>query len=154
MRKRAEHAESTRRWGGSVDTTSAIVDHEGEADGGNMSGALAHWIFTLLAAAALFLPPLANAGLADEQALAERYAPVVRLVEQAHECGSGESYEPIDVDVLFDEPTVALRGPWGRDLVKIAPAAADLTADRYEYHLDFPGNALHRGATTSAGRAT
>ena len=28
------------------------------------------------------------------------------------ECGPGEPYEPIDVDLLFDEPTVALRGPW------------------------------------------
>ena len=37
----------------------------------------------------------------------------MRLVEQAQECGTGEPYEPIDVDVLFDEPTVALRGPWG-----------------------------------------
>ncbi len=97
-------------------------------------------------AAALALSPAAGAALTDEQALAERYAPVVRLVAQAHECGSGESYEPIDVDVLFDEPTVALRGPWGRDdLVKIAPAATDLDAARYEYHLDFPGNPLQPG---------
>ena len=75
------------------------------------------------AAAALLLPSLASgAGPSDEQALAKRYAPVVRLVAQAHECGNGESYDPIDVDALFDEPTVALRGPWGQgDLVKIAP---------------------------------
>jgi hypothetical protein len=56
--------------------------------------------------------PVASADLADETALAEKYAPVVRLVEQKEECGPGEPYEPIDVDVLFDEPTVALRGPW------------------------------------------
>ena len=31
----------------------------------------------------------------------------------ARECGPGEPYEPIDVDALFGEPTVALRGPWG-----------------------------------------
>jgi hypothetical protein len=49
------------------------------------------------------------------------------------------------VDVLFDEPTVALRGPWNRtDLVKIGPAATDLV-NRYEYHLDFPGNPLDAG---------
>ena len=29
--------------------------------------------------------------------------------------------------------------------MKIAPVGADLTAGRYEYHLDFPGNALHPG---------
>ena len=47
--------------------------------------------------------------------------------------------------MLFDEPTVALRGPWNRtDLVKIAPEAADLH-NRYEYHLDFPGDPLDAG---------
>ncbi len=100
----------------------------------------------LLALAVLAAPSLASATLQDEQALAQRFAPSVQLVAQAHECGTGESYEPIDVDALFDEPTVALRGPWGGgDLVKIAPSASDLTAARYEYHLDFPGNALHPG---------
>jgi hypothetical protein len=85
------------------------------------------------------------AALADEQALAERFAPVVRLVEQPEECGPGEPYEPIDVDLLFGEPTVALRGPWRpTDLVKIAPTAADLI-DLFEYHLDFPGDALDPG---------
>ena len=41
---------------------------------------------------------------------------------------------------------MALRGPWGGDdLVKVAPVATDLTARRYEYHLDFPGDALNPG---------
>jgi hypothetical protein len=48
------------------------------------------------ALAALCLPATAGADLADETALAERYAPVVRLVEQAQECGYGESYSPLD----------------------------------------------------------
>ena len=96
-------------------------------------------------AAVLALAPAAAADLADEQALAERYAPVVRLVEQTEECGPGEPYEPMDVDHLFGEPTVALRGPWNNtDLVKIAPTAKDL-AGLYEYHLDFPGNPLQAG---------
>ena len=57
-----------------------------------------------------------------EEDLAARYAPVVRLVDQPEECGPGEPYLPTDVDVLFGEPTVALRGPWNRtDLVKIGP---------------------------------
>ena len=100
----------------------------------------------VFALAALCLPAVSAADLADETALAERYAPVVRLVEQAEDCGYGESYSPLDVDLLFDEPTVALRGPWGAgDLVKIAPAAADLSAERFEYHLDLPGNALDPG---------
>jgi hypothetical protein len=99
----------------------------------------------LLAAAALGWCPSASADLADETALAERYAPVVRLVEQAEECGPGEPYEPIDVDLLFDEPTVSLRGPWNpADLVEIAPSDDDLV-DLFEYHLDFPGQALDPG---------
>jgi hypothetical protein len=95
--------------------------------------------------AALLVPTAANADVADEQALASKYAPVVRLVEQPEECGPGEPYEPMDVAALSDEQTVALRGPWNpTDLVKIAPAANDLVG-RFEYHLDFPGNALDPG---------
>ena len=51
------------------------------------------------ALAVLSLPAIAAADLADETALAERFAPIVRLVEQAEECGYGEPYRPIDVDV-------------------------------------------------------
>ncbi len=103
-------------------------------------------VFALVAAAtALLFPAGASADLADEQALADRFAPVVRLVEQDEECGPGEPYEPIDVDLLFGENTVALRGPWNTsDLVKIAPEATDLV-NRYEYHLDYPGSALDPG---------
>jgi hypothetical protein len=93
----------------------------------------------------LVLTPVARADDTDEQALAERYAPVVRIVEQQQECGHGEPYRPLDVNLLFEEPAVALRGPWNRtDLVKIAPTAKDV-AGLYSYHLDFPGNALHPG---------
>jgi hypothetical protein len=89
------------------------------------------------------LPAVAD--LRDEQALAQRYAPVVRLVEQPEECGPGEPYEPMDLDRLFGQSTVALRGPWNAtDLVKIAPRAKDI-AGLYEYHLDFPGNPLDPG---------
>jgi hypothetical protein len=101
----------------------------------------------LAAGVALAAAPAAAADLADETALAEKYAPVVRLVEQPEECGPGEPYIPTDVDVLFGDPTVALRGPWNAfDLVKIGPRADDLAA-LYEYHLDFPGNALDPGCT-------
>jgi hypothetical protein len=95
---------------------------------------------------ALVMPSPAAADLADERALAERFAPVVRLVEQKEECGPGEPYDPLDVELLLDdEPTVALRGPWSRtDLVKIGPTGEDLR-NRYEYHLDFPGDALDAG---------
>ena len=105
------------------------------------------WPILVLVAAALALAFAADAraGLADEQALATRYAPVVRLVEQTHECGPGEPYEPMDVNALFGQQTVALRGPWNPiDLVKIGPVAKDLVG-RYEYHLDFPGTSLDPG---------
>jgi hypothetical protein len=75
------------------------------------SPALRPGLTVLVALAALVAAPAARADLADETALAERFAPVVRLVEQPQECGPGEPYVPTDVDVLFDEPTVALRGP-------------------------------------------
>ncbi len=97
------------------------------------------------AAAALLLVPHASAATSDEQALAARYAPVVRLVAYRGDCGAGEPYVPIDVNLLFGEPTVALRGPWGNDLVGIGPTAKELAKGLYEYHLDFPGNALSPG---------
>jgi hypothetical protein len=104
-------------------------------------------VLVLAAAAALVAVPAAAADLADETALAEKYAPVVRLAQQPEECGPGEPYIPTDVDVLFGEPTVALRGPWnGTDLVKIGPSAKDL-AGLYEYHLDFPGSPLEPGCS-------
>jgi hypothetical protein len=103
-------------------------------------------VLALLLAVALGWCRPAAAGLADEQALAEKFAPVVRLAEQDEECGPGEPYDPLDVAVLLRrQPTVALRGPWNRtDLVKIGPVSSDLV-DRYEYHLDFPGDPLDPG---------
>jgi hypothetical protein len=103
-------------------------------------------LLTLLFLAALVLCASANASVGDERTLAKRYAPVVRLVAQDEECGPGEPYDPLDVDALFGQPTVALRGPWmPTDLVKIAPTAKDLTGGLYDYHLDFPGSALEPG---------
>ena len=90
----------------------------------------------------------AAAAPGDEQALAQRYAPVVRLVEQAVECGPGEPFQPTDVDVLLGDDGVALRGPWTTDdLVKIGPVADDLGAGLPGYHLDLPGDPLSPGCT-------
>ena len=99
----------------------------------------------ILAFTALVLAPAASADRAQEQALAERYAPVVRLVSHTN-CSTGEPYLPIDVNLLFGEPTVALRGPWSPgDLVQIGPTAKDISKGLFEYHLDFPGSALRPG---------
>jgi hypothetical protein len=103
-------------------------------------------LLVLLAVATLAAPAVSPGALSDEKTLAERYAPIVRLVSQQKECGPGEPYEPMDVNALFGEPTVALRGPWSADdLVKIGPTAEDLARGLYQYHLDFPGNALEPG---------
>jgi hypothetical protein len=97
--------------------------------------------------AALVAVPAAAADYEDEKALAERHAPVVRVVEQSEDCGYGEPFVPTDIDRLLGEDTVALRGPWSpSDLVKIGPVAEDLVG-RFEYHLDFPGDALDAGCT-------
>jgi hypothetical protein len=102
-------------------------------------------LLALTGAAALAVAVTASAATGDEDALAQKYSPVVRLVEQPVECGPGEPYIPLDVDLLFGQPTVALRGPWNTtDLVKIGPSARDLV-NRFEYHLDYPGSALSPG---------
>ena len=88
----------------------------------------------------------AAAGVSPERTLVDRYAPVVRLVADGG-CGPDLRYVPIDVNLLFGEPTVALRGPWGNDLVKIGPSAEELGQGLWGYHLDFPGNALQPGCT-------
>src|SRR5438045_578865 len=90
----------------------------------------------------------ARGDLPAETKLADRYGPVVRLAEDTGDCRPGKPYLPIDVNLLFGEPTVALRGPWNRtDLVKIAPTEADVSKGLFEYHLDFPGSALDPGCT-------
>jgi hypothetical protein len=108
----------------------------------------AHLILLAVASlGALVTAAGASADLAQETTLAERYSPVLRLVEHTA-CAPGKPYLPIDVNLLFGEPTVALRGPWGgNDLVEIGPTAKDLSAGLYDYHLDFPGSALDPGCT-------
>ncbi len=104
------------------------------------------WL-ALVLLAALVGAPAAAASYDDEQALAERFAPIVRIVEQDEECGHGEPFVPTDIDRLLGQDTVALRGPWNAsDLVEIGPVAKDLVG-RFEYHLDFPGDPLNAGCT-------
>jgi len=96
----------------------------------------------------LFPAPAVADDTTAEQQLADRYAPVVRLVDQGVECGPGEAFIPTDVDAILPDEGVALRGPWDTDdLVKIAPSARDLTGGLVDYHLDFPGDPLNPGCT-------
>jgi hypothetical protein len=93
--------------------------------------------------------PAAAAPSAADQALADKWAPIVRLKEQPGSCGIGQPYVPLDINVLLGNPEVALRGPWDRtNIVKVAPVAADLgTPGLVDYNLDFPGDALRPGCT-------
>lgn len=75
--------------------------------------------------------------------LADRYAPIVRLSEQEEPCASGEAFEPIDVNAIFANDEVVLRGP---NLFKVAPRASDLARAREGDALDFPGNPLRSSA--------
>ena len=62
-----------------------------------------------------------------EVTLANRYAPVVRLVDRAGRCGGDEAFEPTNVNAVLGSPEVALRGPWNStNLVMVAPTAQDL----------------------------
>jgi hypothetical protein len=99
----------------------------------------------LVALVATALPSIARAAAA-ETTLAERYVPVVRLVDQKEPCGHGEAYQPTDVNLVLGNPTVALRGPWDRtNIIKVGPTGADLAPDLFDYHLDFPGKAVAPG---------
>jgi hypothetical protein len=96
-------------------------------------------------AVAVGLPLEARAATADT-ALAQRYAPLVRLVRQDVSCHHGEPYQPTDVNLVLGNPDVALRGPWDRsNIIKVAPTATDLAGGLFGYHLDFPGHAVAPG---------
>jgi Vacuolar protein sorting-associated protein 62 len=98
-----------------------------------------------LGVAAVFLV-FAGTAAADPAAdLAQKYAPVVKIVKQTERCGHGEPYPPSSVDVVLGKQEVALRGPWqGANLVQVAPTAKDLRG-RLGYNLDFPGDPLSPG---------
>jgi hypothetical protein len=91
----------------------------------------------------------APATAADPQAqLVEKYASVLRVADHTETCGRGEPFMPLDVNVLLPSNDVVLRGPWDNvNVAKIAPTARDLARDRFDYHLDFPGNPLDPGCT-------
>jgi hypothetical protein len=94
---------------------------------------------------AVALPTEARAASADS-ALAQRFAPVVRLVRQEEPCHHGEPYQPTDVNLVLGNREVALRGPWDRtNIIKVGPTAQDLAGGLFDYHLDFPGHAVEPG---------
>ena len=107
----------------------------------------------LLVAAAVALGLAQPAAAAQDPArtLALRYSPIVRLVAQPEPCGHGEAFEPTNVNLILGNPGVALHGPWNAsNIVKVAPTGEDLSHGLFEYHLDFPGNALNPKCTYDA----
>jgi hypothetical protein len=104
---------------------------------------------TLACGAAAWTASPAAAAPAAEVALAREYAPVVRLTERSGgSCGIDVPYRPVDVADLMDNDEIALRGPWDRtNLVGVAPGADRLSRGLFDYHLDFPGDALRPGCT-------
>jgi hypothetical protein len=89
-------------------------------------------------------PDVARQSVSLEQQLADAFAPIAMLKRQAHACDrNGEAYLPAPVEVVFDDPQVALirvAGGSRRQLIKMAPTASDLAGEDDTYYLDFPGN--------------
>lgn len=81
---------------------------------------------------------------ATVDALLAQYAPVVVVRAHPTQCGDGEPYLPVPVDVVLGRPDVALRGPDGQ-VITTAPTAADLFGLGDGYYLDLPGAPLTPG---------
>jgi hypothetical protein len=104
------------------------------------------------AAAAILLTAVpveavATAQTDDEQELVERYAPIVMVRTQEADCDSdGEPFAPMSVELLLDNPQIALRQLGNGDpTVMRAPGASDLANLGEGFYLDFPGDALRPG---------
>ena len=90
------------------------------------------------------------------QQLVERFAPIIMMKEQEEECDTdGEQYLPTSVEIVLDNPEVALRqvGP-GDPVVTWAPGAADLIGLGEGFFLDFPGSSLSPGCISNATSAS
>lgn len=103
----------------------------------------------LVAATAIVLVDGRSVGAQDSpggaQELAEKWAPLVLIREQEEECDrDGEAWEPTNVDIVLDNPEVALRDA-DDDIVVEGPSAADLFGLGEGYYLDFPGRSLNPG---------
>lgn len=81
-----------------------------------------------------------------EQMLVERFAPVLMLKQQKESCGDGEPYEPVAVDVVLNNPEVALRQIGSGDpVVRWGVSAEELANFGAGFYLDSPGVALDPG---------
>ena len=81
------------------------------------------------------------------QQLAERFAPIIMLKEQEEQCApEGEPYAPASVEIVLDNPQIALRQmSEGNPTVMRGPSAGDLLGLGEGFFLDFPGSSLQPG---------
>jgi hypothetical protein len=83
------------------------------------------------------------------QQLADRFAPIFMLKQQSGDCDlDGEPFHPGRVDIVLDNPEVALRQVGNDDpIVKWAPSASDLFGLNQGFYVDFPGGVFSPGCT-------
>ncbi|MBI1352261.1 MAG: hypothetical protein GC156_14235 [Actinomycetales bacterium] len=110
------------------------------------------WLLVLLAAAWFAAAPVSEAAVDPAQQLADRYAPVVVVREQASACGPGEPYRPEPVESILGQPDVTLIGPAGERIP--APTAAQLAGKGDGWYLDLPANPLSPGCDYERWAAT
>lgn len=99
----------------------------------------------LTAAASDAVPPGDDAA----RELAERFVPIIMVKDQAEPCDpDGEPFWPMPVDVLLDNPEIALRQMSRENpVVMRGPSARDLFGLGDGFFLDFPGDSLRPGCT-------
>ncbi len=101
------------------------------------------WLVWLLMAAS---PVSARDTTSPEQELVVRHAPVLMLQQQVHDCGPGEPYDPVPVEVVLGNPEVALRQVGtGDPVVRWGITAEELADYGAGFYLDSPGSALTPG---------
>ncbi|HVL22507.1 MAG TPA: Vps62-related protein [Thermomicrobiales bacterium] len=103
-------------------------------------------LMTLLAASDM---PAAAQVTDAEQALIEKYVPVLRLVPQEQACDpNGEPYDAGPAAIVLDDPAISVR--WdvpGQPVVMTGPSAEDLARLDDTFYLDYAGNPLQPGCT-------
>ncbi|MCA9832362.1 MAG: hypothetical protein KC435_00280 [Thermomicrobiales bacterium] len=86
-----------------------------------------------------------------EQQLADKYAPIMYLRTQDHQCGKppteGEPYLPIPVDMILNNDRILVRDANTNEVVATGPSAQELATLGADTYLDFPGNPLRPGCT-------
>ena len=84
-----------------------------------------------------------------EQALIERYTPVLMLVPQERACDDrGEPYDAGPTSLVLGDPRIVLRrDAQGQPIVLEGPEATDLAGLDATHYLDYPGNPLRPGCS-------